>query len=206
MSPSARSADDVSAHSSGMGGPLVDATQSSRLAVSVARRYDRPMVADLPPELASLPRWGFADPGLLRDELTALALAGTKTTTAALLVELELDGEAVPEPGAREVMIDSADRPVAVVETIECPVKRLADVDDRHAIDEGEGYANAAEFRVAHEDYWNAYIDDLRRRLGDPSFSLTDDTLIACQRFGVIATIDPDTGSVTWREPASVAG
>ena len=162
--------------------------------------------ADLPPELASLPRWGFADAGPLRDELTALALAGTKTTTAGLLVEMELDGEAVPEPGAREVMIDSADRPVAVVETVACPVKRLADVDDRHAIDEGEGYANAAEFRVDHERFWNSYIDDVRRRLGDPSFALTDDTLIVCQRFRIVATIDPETGEIAWREPAPSGG
>jgi len=36
-----------------------------------------------------LSRWGFADPGPLRDELTAAALAGVKTTTASLLVEYE---------------------------------------------------------------------------------------------------------------------
>jgi uncharacterized protein YhfF len=159
------------------------------------------MAPELPPALTALPRWGFADPGPLRDELTALALAGTKTTTSGLLVELELDGEAVPEPGAREILLDSADRPVAVVETVECPVKRLADVDDRHAIDEGEGDANAAEYRIGHERYWNGYIDDLRRRLGDPSFALTDDTLIVCQRFRIVARIDPEADAVTWVDP-----
>ena len=41
-------------------------------------------------------RWGFADPGPLRDELTALALAGTKTTTASLLLKFEMEGEALP--------------------------------------------------------------------------------------------------------------
>jgi uncharacterized protein YhfF len=163
-------------------------------------------LSDLPSGLADLPRWGFADPGPLRHELTSLALAGTKTTTAGLLVEMELDGEAVPGPGDREIMIDSSDRPVAVVETVECPVKRLADVDDQHAIDEGEGYANAAEFRVDHERFWNGYIDDLRRRLGDPAFALSDDTLIVCQRFRIVATIDPATGAVDWREPAASGG
>jgi uncharacterized protein YhfF len=155
---------------------------------------------ELPPDLAGLPRWGFADPGPLREKLTALALAGTKTTTAGLLVEFELDGDVVPGPGDREIMIDSSDRPVAVVETVESPVKRLADVDDRHAIDEGEGYADAAEFRVDHERFWNASIDDLRRRLGDPSFALDDDTLIVCQRFRIVAIIDPATGAVDWRD------
>jgi uncharacterized protein YhfF len=140
----------------------------------------------LPAELASLPAWGFAFPGRLRDELTQLALDGTKTTTAGLLIELELDGEAMPVPGDREVLLDSADRPVAVIETVTCRVVRLADVDDRHAIDEGEGYANAAEFRVAHERFWNGYIDDLRERLGDPTFRLDDDTLVVLQRFRVV--------------------
>ena len=141
-------------------------------------------------DLTSLPAWGFAFPGPLRDELTQLALDGTKTTTAGLLIEMELDGEALSQPGDREVLLDSAERPVAVIETVECRVARLADVDDRHAIDEGEGYANAAEFRVAHERFWNGYIDDLRERLGDPTFRLDDDTLIVLQRFRVVESLD----------------
>ena len=169
----------------------------------IARPYDRPVPStDRPHHLAALGRWGFADPGPLRDELTSLALAGTKTTTSWLLVESEAEGEAIPKPGDREVVIDSSDRPVAVVETIDCPVVRLADVSDRHAIDEGEGYANAAEYRVDHERYWNGFIDDLRQRLGDPDFRLTDDTMIVCQRFRILATIDHETGDITWREPA----
>jgi uncharacterized protein YhfF len=145
----------------------------------------------LRPELASLPAWGFAFPGPLRDELTVLALAGTKTTTAGLLVEMELDGEVMPTPGTREVLLDSGERPVAVIETVECRVTRLADVDDRHAIDEGEGYANAAEFRVAHERFWNGYLDELRDRLGDPTFRLDDDTLVVLQRFQVVERLEP---------------
>jgi uncharacterized protein YhfF len=145
----------------------------------------------LPPDFASLPAWGFAFPGPLRDELTALALAGTKTTTAGLLVEVELDEEAIPVPGTREVLLDSNERPVAVIETVECRVSRLADVDDRHAIDEGEGYANATEFRVAHERFWNGYLDELRDRLGDPTFRLDDDTLVVLQRFRIVERLEP---------------
>ena len=137
-------------------------------------------------DLAALPRWGFAFPGPLRDELTGLALAGTKTTTAGLLVEFELDGEAIPQPGDLSLLVDSAEEPVAVLETETTRIARLADVDDRHAIDEGEGYANADEFRVAHERFWNGYIDDLRAQLGDPSFALDDGTLVVLERFRVV--------------------
>src|SRR5688572_24335311 len=129
------------------------------------------------PMTSEMGRWGFADPGPLRAELTALALAGTKTTTASLLVDFEIEGAALPVPGQRDLLVDSDDRPVAVVETLSCRVVRLADVDDEHAIDEGEGYANAAEFRVEHESYWNSYLDTIREHLGDPSFVLTDDTI-----------------------------
>jgi uncharacterized protein YhfF len=142
--------------------------------------------------LADLPAWGFAFPGPLRDKLTALALAGTKTTTAGLYVEVELGDDAMSVPGTREVLLDSEERPVAVIETVDCRVARLADVDDRHAIDEGEGYANTHEFRVAHERFWNGYIDELRERLGDPTFGIDDDTLIVLQRFRVIELLDPE--------------
>lgn len=143
------------------------------------------MPAD-PTELATLPAWGFAFPGPLRDELTALALAGTKTTTAGLQVEMEVDGEAMPAVGAREVLLDSSGDPVAIIETVDCRVVRLVDVDDRHAVDEGEGYADARQFRISHERFWNSYIDDLRTRLGDPAFVIDDDTLVVLQRFRVV--------------------
>ncbi|HEX7473796.1 MAG TPA: ASCH domain-containing protein [Candidatus Limnocylindrales bacterium] len=139
---------------------------------------------------AGLPRWGFADPGELRDELTAAALDGRKTTTASLLVEYAIDGDALPVPGQRDVLLDSDERPVAIVETIDCRIVRLADVDDRHAIDEGEGYADAAEFRVAHERYWNGYIDRIRAGLGDPTFELTDDTMIVLERLRIVERLD----------------
>jgi uncharacterized protein YhfF len=143
-------------------------------------------------DLAGLESWGFAFPGPLRDELTELALAGTKTTTAGLWAEMEADSEALSRPGAREVLLDSDERPVAVIETVDCRVVRLADVDDRHAIDEGEGYADAAAFRVSHERFWNGYIDELRASIG-PDFALDDDTLVVLQRFKVVERLEsPD--------------
>jgi uncharacterized protein YhfF/ribosomal protein S18 acetylase RimI-like enzyme len=137
-----------------------------------------------------LPSWGFAFPGRVRDELTALALAGTKTATAGLLLEFELDGEELPEAGERQVLLDSAEQPVAIVETTSVRVARLADVDDAHAIDEGEGYANAAEFRAAHERFWDGYLDDLRARAGQPDLVLGDDTHVVLERFRVVERLD----------------
>jgi len=137
-------------------------------------------------DIDTLPRWGFAEPGPLRDELTALALAGVKTTTASLLVDFELEGETVPVPGQIDILVDSELRPVAIVENLSVRTVRLADVDDQHAIDEGEGYPDAAAFRASHEAYWNRSIEQVRAGLGDPDFTLTDDTLVVLERFRII--------------------
>lgn len=134
-----------------------------------------------------MPAGGFGLPGTeLRRELTDLVLAGTKTATASLEVEWQLDGDPVPVPGFREAVIDADGRFVAVLETTECRVLRMADVDDAFARDEGEGFADAADWRAAHERFWNGYLDALRERLGDPGWALTDDTRIVCQRFRLV--------------------
>jgi uncharacterized protein YhfF len=158
-------------------------------------RHHAPM--DEPSSFRGLQVCGFGDPGSeLRRELVDLVLAGTKTATAGLLVEMELDGETVPFPGMREAVIDADGRFVGVIETTECRVLRMADVDDDFARDEGEGFADAAAWRVAHERYFGSYLAELRDRLGDPDWTLGDDTLIVCQRFRLVerypAPIPPD--------------
>lgn len=130
---------------------------------------------------------GFADPGSeLRRELTELVLTGTKTATAGLAVEYELDGDPFPTPGVREAVIDADGRFVAIIETTECRVLPMVEVDDAFARDEGEGFADAADWRAAHERFWQRYLDEIRGRLGDPTWSLTDDTGIVCQRFRLV--------------------
>jgi uncharacterized protein YhfF len=71
----------------------------------------------------------FAFPGPLRDQLVAAILAGEKTTATGLLAEYEHENEPLPGPGLRQVVVDSAGRPVAVIETTAVRVMHLADVD-----------------------------------------------------------------------------
>jgi uncharacterized protein YhfF len=147
--------------------------------------------------MGELHRWGFDEPGPLRDKLTALALAGTKTTTASLALEFELDDDPLPIAGQVDLLVDSDDVPVAIVETVSVRVVRLADVDDQHAIDEGEGYADAAAFRVSHEAYWleSGSVDKIRAYLGDPSWTLDDDTLVVAERFRIVERLGGSDGS-----------
>lgn len=128
-----------------------------------------------------LPVTAFAFPGPLRDRLTALVLAGTKQATAALVADYIIEGDRIPRPGDREVVIDSDLRPVAIIETTRCEVTTISRVTDEFARAEGEGFADAADWRSAHERFWGSYLEDVRRDLGDPSFSLSDSTPVVCQ-------------------------
>jgi uncharacterized protein YhfF len=107
----------------------------------------------------------FAFPGPLRDELVAAVLAGLKTSTSSLQHEYELQGSPLPVAGRRSVVVDSENRPVAIIETTGVKVVSLGDVDVSHAIDEGEGYTSLAEWRSGHEGFWHS--DEIRRELGD---------------------------------------
>ena len=130
--------------------------------------------------------WGFAFPGPLRDELTALALDGTKTATSSLAADFVVEGVVPACAGDREVMLDSAGRPVAIVEITKVALSTIGLVDDEFARAEGEGFADAADWRAAHERFWTGYIDDLRAGLRDPGFELTDSTVVVCEWFRVV--------------------
>ena len=65
------------------------------------------------------------------------------------------------------MVIDSDDRPVAVIEFTDVRVVALAQVDLAHAMDEGEGDTSVAEWRAGHEQFWHS-DDEMRAALEDP--------------------------------------
>jgi len=122
----------------------------------------------------------FAFPGPLRDRLVAAVLSGAKTTTTGLY-----EGEPLPEVGQRLVVVDSGNRPVATIEVTDVRVVRLADVDLRHVLDEGEGDESVAQWRAGHEEFWHS--EEVRAELGDPGFTVDDDTPVRTQRFRLVS-------------------
>jgi uncharacterized protein YhfF len=131
-----------------------------------------------------LPVAEFAFPGPLRDQLVAAILTGAKTTTTGLVADFEHEGSPLPRPGLRQAVIDSAGNRVAVIELTEVRVVRLADVDLAHAVGEGEGYTSVAEWRAGHERYWHSA--EVRAALGDPGFTVGDDTLLVAEAFRLV--------------------
>ncbi len=138
-------------------------------------------------DYSALPVCEFAFPGPLRDQLVAAVLDGSKTTTTAMLIGYEIDQEDLPVTGLQEVVIDSAESPVAVIEMTEVRQARLAEVDLQHAIDEGEGFTTVDQWRTGHEEFWHS--QDLRDEMNDPHFTVNDDTVLVLQRFRLVARL-----------------
>ncbi|MFI8436305.1 ASCH domain-containing protein [Streptomyces sp. NPDC079020] len=126
----------------------------------------------------------LAFPGPLRDRLVAAVLRGEKVSTSGLLAEYEAEKEELPPAGERSALIDSQGREVAVVEVTDVRVLRLGDIGLQHAVDEGEGYGSVAEWRAGHERFWHG--EEMREALGDPEFTVDDDTMIVVERFRVV--------------------
>jgi uncharacterized protein YhfF len=132
----------------------------------------------------NLPIIEFGFPGSLRDQLVAAVLAGEKTTTTGLVVDYEHGNEALPVPGLRQAVVDSAGRAVAVIETTAVRVLPLGEVDLAHALGEGEGYTSVAEWRAGHEEFWHSA--EMRQALDDPVFTVSDDTLVVTEEFRLV--------------------
>ncbi len=134
-----------------------------------------------------LPPVEFAFPGPLRDLLVAAVLSGAKTTTTGVLADYEAAGDPLPVAGEMMVIVDSAERPVGVLEVTDVQVLRLADVGLRHALDEGEGFTSVAEWRSGHEEFWHG--PQMREAIGDPHFTVDDDTPVVAERFRLVTRL-----------------
>ncbi|MBH0128825.1 ASCH domain-containing protein [Salinibacterium sp. NK8237] len=138
-------------------------------------------------EIDDLPVSEFAFPGALRDTLVAAILEGEKTSTSSTLIEYEIEKEPLPVVGQRYALVDSDNKRVAVLEVSDVQQVRLVDVPWEHARDEGEGYKSVAQWRAGHEAYWHG--DAMRSFLGDPTFTVTDETIVVLERFVVVSRV-----------------
>ncbi len=127
----------------------------------------------------------FAFPGPLRDRLVASVLRGEKTATSSLLVEWEVEGDALPAVGEREAVVDSGGQPVAVIEVVAVEVIPLGDAHLDLALAEGEGFHSVAEWRASHERFWvEEVIPALPAGRREP---LTTETQVVVERFRLVS-------------------
>ncbi|MBA8877800.1 ASCH domain-containing protein [Phyllobacterium myrsinacearum] len=128
----------------------------------------------IPEQYRAAETFAFGDSPELADELLALVLSGKKTATCCSVRDYDENVEGKPRVGRRDVVLDGAGNPAAIIETVEITYRRFEDVDEAFARDEGEGSATLAEWRSDHESYF--------RRNG----GFSPDMELLCERFRLV--------------------
>lgn len=121
--------------------------------------------------------WAFGDESRpeLATQLALLVRDGPKRATAGLAAEYQQDDEPLPEVGDMSVILDGTGSPVCVIRTTEVRIKRLGDVDEAFAWDEGEGDRSLGWWKDAHIRFF--------AHLG---ISIDDDSEMMLERFELL--------------------
>jgi len=100
--------------------------------------------------------WSFGgDP----DGLAALVRAGRKTATASAFPLYEAEGEPLPQAGEYNVILDSQDNAVCVTRTKKVCVTPFCEVNERHAMLEGEGDLSLEYWRQVHRAFFTGEME-----------------------------------------------
>lgn len=117
--------------------------------------------------------WTF---GAEPDLLAQLVLEGTKTATASAYDLYEPDHEPLPKEGSYDVILDSRDQAICIIQITKVSLVPFKDVPAEHAYKEGEGDKSLEEWRLLHEAFFRPYFEEA----GIP---FTEDSLIVLEEF-----------------------
>lgn len=98
--------------------------------------------------------WQF---GLEADLLAKLVLEGTKTATASAYDLYAVDNDPLPEVGSYDVILDSKDQAVCIIQIEKVSVVPFKEVSEKHAFKEGEGDKTLAYWRDVHEAFFKLF-------------------------------------------------
>ena len=99
--------------------------------------------------------WAF---GVDADFLADLVLKGEKTATASAYDLYALEDEPLPQEGTFDVILDSQNQAVCIVEITRVSVQSFNQVSAQHAYKEGEGDKSLAYWRQVHEDCFAEWL------------------------------------------------
>lgn len=123
--------------------------------------------------------WYFGDNPALADELAALVLAGVKTATCTLLLEMEREGTPLPQVGERAIITRFDGQPLGIIETTSVEVLPFDQVSADFAHAEGEGDRSYASWRAGHERYFG-------RRCQLLGLAFSPGLPVVCERFRLV--------------------
>ncbi len=120
--------------------------------------------------------WQF---GAEADLLAQLVLEGTKTATASAYDLYAVDDDPLPEVCSYDVVLDSKDQAVCIIQIKKVSVVPFKEVSAEHAFKEGEGDKSLAYWRDVHEEFFKPYYEEY-------SLTFTSESLIVLEEFEVV--------------------
>ncbi|MBW8103051.1 ASCH domain-containing protein [Streptococcus pneumoniae] len=117
--------------------------------------------------------WAFGvEPDLLAD----LVFKGEKTATASAYDLYVLEDEPLPQVGTFDVILDSQNQSVCIVEITKVSVELFNQVSAQHAFKEGEGDKSLAYWCQVHEDFFTDC-------LGEVGLTFTPESKVVLEEF-----------------------
>lgn len=120
--------------------------------------------------------WQF---GAEADLLAELVLEGTKTATASAYDLYAVDNDPLPEVGSYDVVLDSKDQAVCIIQIKKVSLVPFKEVSEKHAFKEGESDKSLDYWRDAHEAFFKPYFKEY-------GLTITPESLIVLEEFEVV--------------------
>ena len=120
--------------------------------------------------------WAF---GVEADLLADLVLKGEKTATASAYDLYAVDNDPLPQEGTFDVVLDSQDQAVCIVEVTKVSVQPFHQVSADHAYKEGEGDRGLTYWQVLHEDLFSNWLEEV-------GLHFSQESLVVLEEFRVV--------------------
>jgi uncharacterized protein YhfF len=124
----------------------------------------------------SVSAWQFGDDP---DYLAQLVIDGIKTATCSGFIFYEYENEPIPTTNDYSIILNSDDKPVAIIKTVEVELTPMKQVTEEFAVAEGEGDRT-------YQYWWETHEKFFRNELKTIGREFSEDMLLVCERFEVI--------------------
>ncbi|WP_338654124.1 ASCH domain-containing protein [Sporosarcina psychrophila] len=109
--------------------------------------------------------------------LAQLVVDGIKTATCSGHIFYELKNEPLPTTENYGIVLDSEDKPMAIIKTTEVTLTPMNEVTEEFAVAEGDG---------TYQNWWKIHEEFFRDKLNAIGLEFSEDILLVCERFEVI--------------------
>lgn len=123
--------------------------------------------------------WGF---GVDADLLADLVVRGEKTATASAYPLYEIENEPLPNVGEYNIILDSENKVICIIQTTKVYVVEFKEVSKEHAFKEGEGDKTLSYWKKCHKDFFEMCMTEVGKEFNE-------DMKVVCEEFKVVFKI-----------------